>query len=186
MEKVTDNALRVLAAAGLHGIGAVCRVWEPTVQALGALQGGRRQHACGRARSYVAEPPPPAPCLPPPTPSSSIACRRSDGAAQATHAACGESACWPAICWPPCAGAFHSATHSHQARDLLQHGTPSQPPSRSAPRPLQPLLCPEIHGDSGLDGPLGGPVLPPSTQQPVPGKAPNVMFERISAHFRAT
>ncbi|GAB4819914.1 hypothetical protein N2152v2_006960 [Parachlorella kessleri] len=51
---------------------------------------------------------------------------------------------------------------------------------------LQPILCPEIHGESGLDGPLGGPVLPPSEQQPVAGKAPNVMFERISQHFRDT
>ena len=47
-----------------------------------------------------------------------------------------------------------------------------------------PLLCPEIHGDSGLDGPLGGPVLPPAPHAALPGKAPVVMFERISAAHR--
>lgn len=54
-------------------------------------------------------------------------------------------------------------------------------------RPLmraQPLLCPEIHGETGLDGPLGGPVLPPAAHGPVEGKAVVVMFERISAAFR--
>jgi hypothetical protein len=47
-----------------------------------------------------------------------------------------------------------------------------------------PLLCPEIHGESGLDGPLGGPVLPPAPHAALPGKAPVVMFERISAAHR--
>lgn len=31
------------------------------------------------------------------------------------------------------------------------------------------LLCPEIHGETGLDGPHGGPVLPHSKRQPLPG-----------------
>lgn len=48
------------------------------------------------------------------------------------------------------------------------------------------LLCPEIHGESGLDGPDGGCLLPPSPQQPLPGKAPIVMFERIAAHHKQT
>eukprot|EP00887_Chlorella_sp_A99_P001134 scaffold14.g1134.t1 len=43
-----------------------------------------------------------------------------------------------------------------------------------------PLLCAEIHGESGLDGPLGGPVLPPAPgRAAVPGKAPIVMAKRI-------
>jgi inosine-uridine nucleoside N-ribohydrolase len=33
------------------------------------------------------------------------------------------------------------------------------------------LLCPEIHGDSGLDGPSGGPVLPHSGLQPLEGES---------------
>ncbi|KAG2452151.1 hypothetical protein HYH02_003183 [Chlamydomonas schloesseri] len=51
------------------------------------------------------------------------------------------------------------------------------------PRPLmrKPMLCPEIHGDSGLDGPAGGRLLPRSCRQPLPGKAVNVMFEAIAA-----
>lgn len=54
-------------------------------------------------------------------------------------------------------------------------------------RPLmraQPLLCPEIHGETGLDGPLGGPVLPPAERGAVDGKAVTVMYDRISAAFR--
>ncbi|KAI8466212.1 MAG: putative tRNA synthetase [Monoraphidium minutum] len=49
-------------------------------------------------------------------------------------------------------------------------------------RPLlrpSPILCPEIHGDSGLDGPEGGPVLPHSDREPLAGKAAVVMAERI-------
>ncbi|KAG2425076.1 hypothetical protein HXX76_013985 [Chlamydomonas incerta] len=44
-----------------------------------------------------------------------------------------------------------------------------------------PMLCPEIHGDSGLDGPAGGRLLPRSARQPLPGKAVNVMFEAMTA-----
>jgi inosine-uridine nucleoside N-ribohydrolase len=44
------------------------------------------------------------------------------------------------------------------------------------------LLCPEIHGETGLDGPEGGPVLPHTDRQPLPGKAPIVMFQHISWH----
>lgn len=44
-----------------------------------------------------------------------------------------------------------------------------------------PLLCAEIHGESGLDGPLGGPVLPAAPHAALPGKAPVRMFEAIAA-----
>lgn len=44
-------------------------------------------------------------------------------------------------------------------------------------------ICPEIHGDTGLDGPHGGPVLPNSKRQPLPGKAVNVMFEAIQKQY---
>lgn len=37
----------------------------------------------------------------------------------------------------------------------------------STPLMSAPLLCPEIHGDSGLDSPEGGPVFPQSTRAPV-------------------
>lgn len=47
-----------------------------------------------------------------------------------------------------------------------------------------PILCPEIHGDSGLDGPDGGRVLPKSSLQCLPGKAVNVMFDHISAAYK--
>jgi inosine-uridine nucleoside N-ribohydrolase len=46
------------------------------------------------------------------------------------------------------------------------------------------LLCPEIHGDTGLDGPHGGPVLPHSKRQAIPGKAVIVMFEAIQQQHR--
>ncbi|GIL61686.1 hypothetical protein Vafri_15974 [Volvox africanus] len=53
------------------------------------------------------------------------------------------------------------------------------------PRPLMrlPLLCPEIHGDSGLDGPGGGRLLRRSARKPLPGKAVNVMFAAIAAAY---
>lgn len=49
-----------------------------------------------------------------------------------------------------------------------------------------PILCPEIHGESGLDGPMGGPLLRKSPRVPLPGKAIMVMYERISCCFQAT
>lgn len=45
-------------------------------------------------------------------------------------------------------------------------------------------VCPEIHGDSGLDG-HDFPALPASST-PLPGKAVNVMAERIMASYAAT
>jgi hypothetical protein len=48
------------------------------------------------------------------------------------------------------------------------------------------LLCPEIHGETGLDGPAGGPVLPHCGREPVPGKAPLVMAEAIQEHHASS
>ncbi|KAI3436772.1 hypothetical protein D9Q98_006184 [Chlorella vulgaris] len=62
----------------------------------------------------------------------------------------------------------------------LQHIDVVAGASRPLLRPA-PLLCAEIHGESGLDGPLGGPVLPPAPHAAVPGKAAVVMFQRIAA-----
>ncbi|GAX72991.1 hypothetical protein CEUSTIGMA_g443.t1 [Chlamydomonas eustigma] len=45
------------------------------------------------------------------------------------------------------------------------------------------ILCPEIHGDSGLDGPEGGPLLPKSPLKANPGKAVLIMFEAIQEHY---
>lgn len=48
----------------------------------------------------------------------------------------------------------------------------------------QPMLCPEIHGESGLDGPHGEPfwaaAAPPAMQY---ARAVPRMFERISMHY---
>lgn len=46
---------------------------------------------------------------------------------------------------------------------------------------LAAALAPQIQ-QTGLDGPHGGPVLPHSKRQPLPGKAPIVMFETIQQH----
>ena len=45
------------------------------------------------------------------------------------------------------------------------------------------LHCPQIHGESGLDGPFGGPVLPPATHSALPQKAVLVMAETIRERF---
>lgn len=50
---------------------------------------------------------------------------------------------------------------------------------QSKPLMRPAVHCPQIHGESGLDGPLGGPILPPSPHSPIPGKAVVVMFETI-------
>lgn len=47
-----------------------------------------------------------------------------------------------------------------------------------------PLLCPEIHGESGLEFAEGGSMQDYAMGSPVPGKAVNVMFERISAQYK--
>ncbi|GIM04538.1 hypothetical protein Vretimale_9082 [Volvox reticuliferus] len=54
------------------------------------------------------------------------------------------------------------------------------------PRPLMrpPLICPEIHGDTGLDGPGGGRLLPRSGRKPLPGKAVNVMYAAIASAYK--
>ncbi|KAI7845743.1 hypothetical protein COHA_000659 [Chlorella ohadii] len=69
-------------------------------------------------------------------------------------------------------------------RVLAAAGLPHVEVVAGAAKPLlrpAPLLCAEIHGETGLDGPLGGPVLPPAPHGPLPGKAAVVMFERIAA-----
>lgn len=50
---------------------------------------------------------------------------------------------------------------------------------------LRPALhCPQIHGDSGLDGPSGAPALPAAAHAAaVPGPAPIFMFEKIKEAF---
>lgn len=41
------------------------------------------------------------------------------------------------------------------------------------------IHCPEIHGDSGLEGKTGGHALPETKKKPVEGKAVDVMFRAI-------
>ncbi|KAL4513671.1 hypothetical protein Ndes2526B_g05026 [Nannochloris sp. 'desiccata'] len=48
-----------------------------------------------------------------------------------------------------------------------------------------PLHCPQIHGESGLDGPYGGPVLPPSSRTATPGKAVLIMFDAIQKRYKS-
>ncbi|KAL3155597.1 hypothetical protein ABBQ38_010852 [Trebouxia sp. C0009 RCD-2024] len=50
-------------------------------------------------------------------------------------------------------------------------------------RPL-PILCPEIHGDSGLDGPEGRALLPSGGKLAQPGKAVLHMYSYIMEAFR--
>ncbi|KAL4450693.1 hypothetical protein ABPG77_001049 [Micractinium sp. CCAP 211/92] len=73
-------------------------------------------------------------------------------------------------------------------RVLAAAGLAHVPVVAGAAKPLlraAPLLCAEIHGESGLDGPLGGPVLPAAPHAALPGKAPVRMFEAIvAAHAR--
>ena len=69
-------------------------------------------------------------------------------------------------------------------RVLAAAGLPHVDVVAGAAKPLlraAPILCAEIHGETGLDGPLGGPVLPRAPRAALPGKAPIVMFERIAA-----
>ncbi len=47
------------------------------------------------------------------------------------------------------------------------------------------MLCPEIHGDSGLDGPDGGRLLSRSPKQARQGKAVTAMFEAIKERHAA-
>lgn len=71
-------------------------------------------------------------------------------------------------------------------RVLAAAGLPHVDVVAGAAKPLlrpAPILCAEIHGETGLDGPLGGPVLPPAPHAAVPGKAPVVMFDRIAAAY---
>lgn len=49
---------------------------------------------------------------------------------------------------------------------------------------LQPILCPEIHGDSGLDGPEGRALLPSGSKLAQPGKAVLHMYSYIMEAFR--
>ena len=49
---------------------------------------------------------------------------------------------------------------------------------------LQPILCPEIHGDSGLDGPEGRALLPSGGKLAQPGKAVLHMYSYIMEAFR--
>lgn len=49
---------------------------------------------------------------------------------------------------------------------------------------LQPILCPEIHGDSGLDGPEGRALLPAGSKLAQPGKAVLHMYSYIMEAFR--
>lgn len=66
---------------------------------------------------------------------------------------------------------------------LAAAGLAHVPVVAGAAKPLlrpAPLLCAEIHGESGLDGPLGGPVLPPAPHGALAGKAAVRMFEAIA------
>jgi inosine-uridine nucleoside N-ribohydrolase len=68
---------------------------------------------------------------------------------------------------------------------------PPPPPPSLPPAPFPPLRLPapvrahaQIHGDSGLDGPSGGRLLPRSGRTPTPGKAVLAIAEAILAEHR--
>ncbi|DBB11457.1 hypothetical protein WJX82_006709 [Trebouxia sp. C0006] len=65
----------------------------------------------------------------------------------------------------------------------LQHINVYKGQSRPLMRPL-PILCPEIHGDSGLDGPEGRALLPAGSKLAQPGKAVLHMYSFIMEAFR--
>jgi purine nucleosidase len=73
-------------------------------------------------------------------------------------------------------------------RVLAAAGLPHIDVVAGAARPLMrpaPILCPEIHGETGLDGPYGGPVLPAAPHAALAGKAVIHMAERLmAAHAR--
>lgn len=66
-------------------------------------------------------------------------------------------------------------------RVLAAAGLSNIPVVKGQSKPLmrRALHCPQIHGDSGLDGPLGGPILPPPSSSPHPGPAALEIYERI-------
>jgi len=73
-----------------------------------------------------------------------------------------------------------------EATGLSSHSTcPCIVKGQSQPLMRPPLLCPEIHGDSGLDAPGGQPLFPPPQHitaiDSIP--APVVMFEKISQAY---
>ncbi|KAL6752121.1 inosine-uridine preferring nucleoside hydrolase-domain-containing protein [Haematococcus lacustris] len=72
------------------------------------------------------------------------------------------------ICWA--AGLPHIGVVPGQAKPLM--------------RPAL-LTCPEIHGQSGLDGPQGGPQLPRSPLPPGPGPAIATMAQAIKSAWQA-
>mmetsp|Transcript_18349 Transcript_18349/g.46362 ORF Transcript_18349/g.46362 Transcript_18349/m.46362 type:complete len:342 (-) Transcript_18349:220-1245(-) len=78
---------------------------------------------------------------------------------------------------------------TRNALDVLHAaGIHDVPVVAGASKPLirpSPILCPEIHGESGLDGPQGGPLLPRSPQAAHAGKAVNVMAETIMKQHAA-
>jgi inosine-uridine nucleoside N-ribohydrolase len=151
VEKTTRNALDVLDWLGLHSISECCRCTRPWAG------------TTGRTRALCIH----------------------------THAA--RTTCRAAGCHAVCVCVLlPTDVVKGQAGPLL--------------RPTA-INCPEIHGETGalltlcslparvcvvptalavwppaaagLDGPDGGPVLPHSARQPLPGKAPIVMFEAI-------
>jgi len=86
-----------------------------------------------------------------------------------------------------------STTHGNQRIELttlnalsVLHaaGLGHVPVVRGAARPLlrMPKACPEVHGESGLDG----ATLPPPTASALPGVAAVVMYERLAAHALET
>lgn len=114
LAQVTDNALRVLAAAGLPHIEVVAGAAKPLLRAAPLLCAEIREHCWGKERACMA-------CV--------------------------------------------------QAQSALSHMPQFVCACTSCP----------TDGETGLDGPLGGPVLPPAPHGPLLGKAPVVMFERIAA-----
>jgi inosine-uridine nucleoside N-ribohydrolase len=77
---------------------------------------------------------------------------------------------------------------THNALDVLNAINITVPVIAGASMPLvrDHKSCPEIHGESGLDGPRGGKLLPPHppSYEPIKGKAIVMMAEAIEEVFK--
>ena len=66
---------------------------------------------------------------------------------------------------------------------VLQQVKPCNCSESPSSPPPHPAISHHHSTPSGLDGPHGGPVLPHSSRQPIPGKAAIVMFESITQQY---
>lgn len=76
-------------------------------------------------------------------------------------------------------------TTQNALKMLYACGLSHVPVAKGRPAPLMrpSMICPEIHGESGLDGPTGV-LIPPVERELLPDPAPVAMFKAISRYYR--